>query len=184
MRRHGWSLGGTVALLALLATSACADGTGDPAAPTPPATARPAPSPASPSASLTAAQVAERDALAAYRGMWEDWVAIAATGDYQNPRLATHASGPALSLIYRGVYANWRDGLVARGEPVLSPKTSAATPPGNSDRITITDCVDSSNWLNYRTDGQLENDTPGGRRFIQALAVQTAGEWKVDQLVV
>ncbi|MCK9904195.1 hypothetical protein [Parafrankia elaeagni] len=133
---------------------------------------------------MTAAQVAERDALAAYRGMWEDWIAIAATGDYQNPRLATHTSGPALSLIYRGVYANWRDGLVARGEPVLSPKVSAATPQENPDRITITDCVDSSNWLNYRTDGQLENDTPGGQRYVQALAVQRAGEWKIDQLVV
>jgi hypothetical protein len=128
--------------------------------------------------------VAERDALAAYRGMWEDWIAMAATSDYQNPRLSQHTSGRALSLIYRGIYVNKRNGVVSRGRPILSPRVTAATPAGNPDRATIVDCADSTNWLNYRPDGQLQDRTPGGHRFIQSLAVKRNGGWKIDQLVV
>ncbi|KPM50423.1 hypothetical protein ACG83_40250 [Frankia sp. R43] len=168
----------------MLTTSACTGGSGDAPAPAPPASAQPSPSPAGSAASLTAVQAAERDALAAYRGMWEDWVAIAATGDYQDPRLARHVSGEALSLIYKAVYANQRDGLVARGAPTYAGSVTAAEPAANPDRITIVDCSDGSNWLNYRADGQLEDNDPGGRHAVQALALKTSDTWKIDVLVI
>jgi hypothetical protein len=139
---------------------------------------------AGPTASLSPARVAERDALAGYHGMWEDWIAMAATGDYQNPRLSQHTSGRALSLIYRGVYANRRDGVVAKGRPVLTPHVTATSPPDNPDRITVLDCADTTNWLNYRPNGQLEDNIPGGRRRVQALVLKKGGVWKVDVLVV
>ncbi len=179
MRRHGWSLGGTVALLALLATSACADGTSDA-----PASARPSPSPASPTASLTAAQVAERDALAAYRGMWEDWVAVAETSDYESPRMARHASGSALTLAYRAVYTNWQNGVVSKGSPGLNPRITAADPADRPERVTVVDCVDTTHWLNYKPDGSLQDDVPGGRSQSQALVLFRDDAWKVDQLVL
>ncbi|WP_131767955.1 hypothetical protein [Candidatus Protofrankia californiensis] len=134
--------------------------------------------------SLPPAQAAARDALTAYHGMWEDWIAMAATGDYQNPRLTQHASGEALSLIYRSVYANKRDGLVARGRPTFSGSISAAEPADNPGRITIKDCSDGSRWLNYTLDGKLHDTEPGGRHFVQALVVKKAGDWKVDVLVI
>ncbi|WP_239336551.1 hypothetical protein [Frankia sp. CiP3] len=133
---------------------------------------------------LSPAQTAERDALTAYHGMWEDWIAMAATGDYQNPRLARHASGEALSLIYRSVYANKRDGLVARGRPTFSGMVSAAKPADIPDRITVKDCSDGSDWLNYTLDGKLKDTDPGGRHFVQALVVKNSGVWKVDILVI
>ncbi|EFC83513.1 hypothetical protein FrEUN1fDRAFT_3412 [Parafrankia sp. EUN1f] len=144
----------------------------------------PSPSDAGPSASLTPAEIAERDALTAYRGMWEDWIAIAATGDYQDPRLARHVSGEALSSIYKAVYANQRDGLVARGAPTYAGSVTAAEPAANPDRITIVDCSDGSSWLNYRADGQLEDNEPGGRHAIQALALKNSNTWKIDVLVI
>ncbi len=178
---RGWAVG-VVCVCLLLA--GCSDGRSG--KPVPPSShpsdlalattsAPPPPSPAS---------QAEQDALAAYRGMWADWVAVAETSDYQNPRLAQYASGRALSVIYQAVYLNKNKGLVSRGEPVLSPKITAATPGVDPDRITIVDCVDTAHWLNYRADGQLENDVPGGRRSIQALLLPRNGTWKVDDLVV
>jgi hypothetical protein len=137
-----------------------------------------------PPASLSPAQLAERDALAAYHGMWEDWIAVAATSDYQNPRLTQHVSGKALSLLYRSVYVNKRDGVVARGRPTFSGKVSAAEPADNPDRVTVQDCSDGSRWLNYKPNGQLQDSSPGGRHFVQALVTKTSGVWKVNILVL
>jgi len=122
--------------------------------------------------------------LAAYRGMWEDWVALAATGDYQNPRLANHASGRALSLIYKAIYKDRAAGLHSEGRPVLSPKIVAMTPESSPDRATVSDCVDTSPWVSVRSTGERQADSPSGRHAVQALAVLGNGMWKVDQLVI
>src|SRR3712207_8780642 len=49
-----------------------------------------------PTASPSPSPSAEDEALAAYRGMWQDMVVAARTSDYQSPLLARHATGPAL----------------------------------------------------------------------------------------
>ncbi|MBL7489721.1 hypothetical protein I6A60_29325 [Frankia sp. AgB1.9] len=131
-----------------------------------------------------AAQQAGRDALGAYRGMWADWVAVAATSDYQDPRLAQHLSGAAFSMVYKAVYLNKSQGLVGRGQPTLSPRVTAATPADNPTRITVIDCTDDSQWLRYTLDGKPKDDTPGGRHLTEALLLQNAGVWKVDQLLI
>jgi hypothetical protein len=174
-----------VAACAGIVLAGCGGGNGNPvpASRTPTASLATAVRP-SPTASLSWAQVAERDALAAYRGMWEDWIAVAATSDYQNPMLTRHVSGEALSLIYRSVYANKRDGLVARGRPTFSGRVSAAEPAEDPDRVTVKDCSDGSRWLNYKLNGQLQNTTPGGRHSVQALVVKNTGTWKVNVLVI
>ncbi|WP_242419252.1 MULTISPECIES: hypothetical protein [Frankia] len=139
---------------------------------------------ASPAATPTEA-TPEAAALAAYRGMWEDWVAIAATSDYQNPRLTRHVSGRALSTIYRAVAADRHRGLVSHGTPTFSPRVSAFSPSDDPTRVTIDDCADASTWLHYdNASGKLEDDVPGGRHRVQALALRTAGVWKVDELVI
>lgn len=138
----------------------------------------------SPAATPTVAPVGV-GALAAYRGMWEDWVAIGLTSDYQNPRLTRHVSGRALSTIYRAVYADWHRGLVSRGTPTFSPHVTAFTPEGDPTRVTVEDCADASTWLHYdKVSGKLEDDIPGGRHRVQALALKTAGAWKIDQLLI
>jgi hypothetical protein len=131
-----------------------------------------------------AAQQAGRDALAAYRAMWTDWVAVAATSDYQNPRLIQHASGAASALIYKSVYLNKSHGVVTLGQPSFAPYVSAATPEENPNRVTIADCADDSKWLNYTTAGKLQDDVPGGRHFVQSLLLLESGIWKVDQLAI
>jgi hypothetical protein len=129
-------------------------------------------------------QEAATGALAAYRAMFDDWIAVAATSDYQNPRLTQHASGDAGLLLYKAVYLNHTDGVVAKGRPAISPRVTAVGPAPERDRATIIDCVDTTNWLIYKQNGELQDETPGGRRFVQALALRTGGTWKVNQLVV
>ncbi|WP_232425294.1 hypothetical protein [Pseudofrankia inefficax] len=124
------------------------------------------------------------EALAAYRAMFEDWIAVSATSDYQNPRLTEHVSGRALSLLYQSVYLDKQHGLVVKGRPVLVPSVTALGPEPDPSRATIVDCADDTNWLDYRLDGQLQDDTPGGRHFVQALALRTDSTWKIDQLVI
>ncbi len=136
------------------------------------------------SSSLPAPVMPGDAALAAYRGMFDDWVAIAVTGDYQNPRLARHTSGRALSLIYKGVYKDRESGLHSQGHPEISPKITAMTPQGSPDRASVSDCVDTSSWLSYRSNGEVQSDPPGGRHSVQALALKKDGVWKIDQLVI
>lgn len=116
--------------------------------------------------------------------MWDDWVAISTTSDYQNPRLTRHVSGQALSTIYRAVYIDRHKGLVARGKPTFSPRVSALSPTATPNRATIDDCADDSKWLHYTTAGMIEDDIPGGRHRVQALVLKMTGEWKVDKLVI
>ncbi len=116
--------------------------------------------------------------------MWDDWVAIASTSDYQNPRLTRHVSGQALSTIYRAVYLDRHKGLVTQGRPTFSPRIAALSPEGDPDRATVDDCADDSGWLHYKADGKIEDNIPGGRHRLQALVLKKVGTWKVDRLVI
>lgn len=130
------------------------------------------------------ADQARAQALAAYRAMWSDMVAATATGNYQDPRLAQHTTGQAFSILYTGVFRNNQQGLVGKGQPVLHPRVSAISPVTAPTRVTVMDCTDDTNWLNYRRNGKIEDNVPGGRHRTEALVVRSGNIWKVSQLVV
>jgi hypothetical protein len=167
------------AILALLAVlSACSGGDDDPPTQSPSASTTPVSSP-SPTPS------AEAEALAAYRGMWQDMVAAARTSDYQSPLLARHATGPALTQIVQSLYRDKKDGVVTKGEPVLDPEVTETALDANPPRVTVEDCGDSTRWLKYRAStGELKDNVPGGRRHIAATVVRTEGQWKVLGIAV
>jgi hypothetical protein len=139
---------------------------------------------ASTSASLGPSASAAQAALAAYRAMYTDWASAAATSNYQDPALAHHASGSALSKITRALYIDKTEGTVGKGQPVINPAVSHLVSADNPTQVVINDCFDDSNWLQYTTDGHLYNNVPGGRHKTQALVVETGSSWKVDQLAV
>lgn len=135
---------------------------------------------------MAPADAAKQAALTAYQGMWADYAAAATTSDWQSPKLSQYATGLALSTISRGLYTDHYNGLVSRGAPILHPSVSsmdAANPP---TEVMITDCGDSTHWLQYRADnGKLANNTPGGRRLINATVHKQAdGSWKVTDFGV
>lgn len=137
---------------------------------------------ASPSLAPSKRDVAQSAALAAYRGMWADFVAAGVTSDWQSPRLGDHATGLALTNLSRGLYADQRNGLVTRGEPSFDPRASSAEPAEDPVKVVVADCGDTSNWLKYRaSDGSRAGDSAGGRRAINAIVErQSDGSWKVS----
>jgi hypothetical protein len=118
--------------------------------------------------------------------MWRDMAQAATTSDWKSPLLAQHATGDALSAISRGMYADHLNGLVSKGAPKDYPKVTSAVPASDPTTVMISDCGDSSHWLQYHKDsGKLADDTGGGRRAITAEAKKQAdGSWKVTRFAV
>jgi hypothetical protein len=182
--RVRWRTPVVVAVLAgaVVLLGGCSAGAVDPA-PVPGPTSAPSAMPELPE---SAADRASREALAAYRGMWADFVAAGVTSDWQSDELGRHATGIALTNLSRGLYADSYNGLVTRGEPVLDPRVTSVEPADDPTTVRVTDCGDSSGWLKYRADtGARANDSPGGRRMITAVVErQSDGSWKVSDYAV
>jgi hypothetical protein len=189
LRRAAAGLG-AAALLATVA--ACSSQGGPTALPTVSsggATSAPAAATATPSGTSRQAAAAAQKALTAYRGAFADWASVAAIpskADYQNPQLADHLTGDALSYVTGSVYIKTNvDGGVTHGKPVLlHPAVTQAVPAANPTQIVITDCISTNSWLLYTTDGHLYNDVPGGRDKTEALVAVSDGVWKVSKLVI
>lgn len=116
--------------------------------------------------------------------MWEAFVAASRTADYQAPSLSRYAAGPALTVLILGLYKNHRDGMVTRGQPALDPVvTIVAGSGGIAVRADVTDCADSTRWLDYRS-GKPVTGQQSGRRRVTAELQPFDGVWKVTYLNV
>lgn len=146
----------------------------------------PATQPPSPSAtpSLGPSAAAERDALAAYRGMWNAFVEAAKTSDPVAPNLRQYASDQALKLIASSLYTDRDQGRVTKGDLVLNPQVTGVKPPQAPTEVTVVDCVDSTNWLQYKASGGLWDDKPGGKHRTTATVKSSAGTWKVSSFIL
>jgi len=135
--------------------------------------------PASVSPSTDPVTTGTQAAMDAYRDMWDAFVAASNNGDVEPPSLAEHTAGTALTKLNKGLALNRSRGLNSKGKPKLAPKVTAIGPVAGPTSVSISDCVDDSQWLLYKKSGQLADDEPGGRR--QAVAkVEKAGDvWKV-----
>jgi hypothetical protein len=137
------------------------------------------PSPTSP------ADLAKQQALAAYSGMWHAMADAALTSDWQSPKLAQYATGDALGVISRLLYTDHLNDVVTKGEPKLNPQVTSVDPPNDPTTVMVSDCGDDSGWLKYKTNGQLVDDVPGGRRSIIAeVKKQQDGSWKGTRFAV
>lgn len=116
--------------------------------------------------------------------MWRQMAKAGETADWQSPELAKYATGDALGVINRSLYTDHLNGVVSKGAPANNPQVSKVDPADNPTTVMISDCSDSSNWLKYK-DGQLVNDTPGGRRSITAeVKKQQDTTWRVTRFAV
>ena len=134
-----------------------------------------------PTTTLSPTDKAKQDALAAYLNMWQDFGNAAATSDWQSPKLGQHATGLALSTLSRGLYADHYNGLVSKGNPTHQAQVSSVDTELDTRKVIVADCSDSTNALKYyAATGQPANDSPGGRRQINAtVQKQSDGSWKV-----
>lgn len=171
-------------VLAVIVAVGCA--TGCSASSPPPVTPPVSPAPLATSAAPSPQDLAGRDALAAYRGMWADFVTAGLTSDWRSPDLGRHAIGVALTNLSRSLYADHYNGVVTRGEPVLNPIVRSADPTNDPLKVIVGDCGDSSHWLKYRAnDGAPASGSTGGRRRITGVVDKQAdGSWKVSDYAV
>lgn len=188
--------------LLLVTLGGCSDATAgspgaDATASTPPGSASASPStaadtvPSAASATASAAAVTpglgvhEQQALDTYEGMWDAYAVAAETADHTTDRLAPFATGDALLVLIRGLTEAHEEGVVSRGRPVTNARIEAVTPAENPTRITIIDCLDSTDWLQYRgSTGELVNDVPGGRHETTAALTRANEAWIVTDLQV
>jgi hypothetical protein len=116
--------------------------------------------------------------------MWQAYVTASRTADYQAASLAQYAAGGALSVLTHGLYQNHQDGIVTRGQPTFDPAVKIVTASGGSlVQANVTDCADSSRWLDYKS-GRPVGGQPQGRRKIIAKLQPFDGVWKVTYLNV
>jgi hypothetical protein len=169
---------------AAVAVSAC----GSTAAPSPGAigsSGSASPTSAASPTSVTPADLARQAATATYLGMWQQMVAAGTTSDWQSPKLAQYATGDALNTIARSLYGDHLNGVVTKGTPTNNPAVSSVDPQNDPTTVMISDCGNDSGWLKYKANGQLLNNTPGGRRKITAeVKRQTDGSWRVTRFAV
>jgi hypothetical protein len=153
-----------------------------------PSTTDPTPSPSTtntpPVTTSPSTPAAEAEALAAYRGMWGAFVEAAKTSNPDAPEIRRYAYSNALTLIVNALYVNRDQKEVILGELVLDPKVTAAEPAGDPTEVTITDCVNSEKWLEYRTSGGLVDDKPGGKHNTTATVTKTAEGWQVKAFIL
>lgn len=134
--------------------------------------------------SLEPTGVASQDALEAYRGMWGAFVEAAKTSDPDAPDLRIHASGQALKLIVSSLYSNRDQGKVTLGDLDIDPKVTEVKPAQAPTEMAVLDCVDSTNWLEYKSSGGLWDDKPGGKHRTTATVVLTDSTWKVSSFIL
>ncbi|MFF7250475.1 hypothetical protein ACFZBU_42170 [Embleya sp. NPDC008237] len=137
--------------------------------------------PPSTTSTTPAASAAQEEALATYRGLWSAAVKAAATSDHQSQELRKYASYEGLAYFVGTILTNSQKGLVVKGEPKLAPHTTQVS----DDKVTIADCLDDSRWLKYRaSDGQLEDNVPGGHHRTEAVVTKSSIGWRVSKITV
>jgi len=142
----------------------------------------------SPSASATPSlgpgAAAERDALVAYRGMWDAFVEAGKVSDPDAPDLRKYASDKALSLIVSALHTNREQKEVILGELKIDPRVTALKPTDAPTEATVVDCVNDEKWLEYKASGGLANDVPGGKHRTTATVQRGTEGWKVSSFIL
>jgi hypothetical protein len=155
----------------------------------PPDATRPAPGPTGPPASPPTTTPSpdpqadpQQQAIDAYVGMQRTFQEAVKTADPDHPDLARYAAGEALQRLRDGI-ASIRDrGLRGRGEATFQPMVESLNPPGAPTRITVRDCLDTSQTELYDPSGQPYQDQPGGLRLVIATVELVNGAWKVTSV--
>ncbi|MGW2055903.1 hypothetical protein ACWCOZ_18635 [Streptomyces sp. NPDC001840] len=120
------------------------------------------------------------EALSVYRAMWRDLTLASETSDAASPLLDDHAKGQALELMRYGLEKSKAERLVSKGAPRVDPKIVSVS----SEEVTLVDCVDDRSWLQYKLNGELKNDIPGGHFKTEATVDRSSegAAWKVSDL--
>lgn len=98
--------------------------------------------------------------------------------DAASPLLNDHANGGALELMKYGLKKAKKEEVVVKGAVRLAPQIVSAT----QGEVSLRDCVDGTNWLQYKLNGERKNDVPGTHRKADAKVERDGEGWKVSHL--
>lgn len=127
----------------------------------------------------------EELALDAYRGMWKAYAKAGLTADPNEADLRRYATGAALKTLTDGLAAYRSKGQVLKGEYTSTPQVIGGSSPAAASTLSITDCLDDSKFLVYKTSGERADDKPGGRRLARATVADLGGMgWRVTSFGV
>jgi hypothetical protein len=178
LRGAGRALNGAaVSCCAALAAAGCAAGT-----PASQSSASPGPSVSAVTSAPPAAGNPRLLAREAYLGMWAAFVTASRTADYQYPSLDHYAAGAALELLTHGLYQDYREGIVTRGQPSFDPAVTMAKTSLGTAEAKVTDCADDTHATTYYKSGKPAPGDPPGRHEVNALLQPFDGTWKVNRL--
>ncbi|KAF4406823.1 hypothetical protein GCU69_23000 [Streptomyces lycii] len=110
--------------------------------------------------------------------MWRDLATASRTSDPDSPLLDDHASDGALELLKYGLKKSREERVITRGAPRVDPEVVS----GDDRKVVLADCVDDREWLQYKHNGELKNDVPGGHFKTDATVTRSKGVWKVSDL--
>ncbi|MCQ6246185.1 hypothetical protein [Streptomyces malaysiensis] len=71
-----------------------------------------------------------------------------------------------------------KEKVTSKGTPHVNPEVVTAT----SDEVKLQDCVDGTDWLQYKLNGELKNDVPGSHFKVDARVLRNGTVWKVSYL--
>jgi len=125
---------------------------------------------------------AAKAALRVYQKYWD--AQIEAQADPQKaigPSLKRYSTGSARTDIEATVLLFRQQGIEMRGRPVLAPRVTAVRL-GDRPQVSITDCVDSSNWRPvYARNGKsalAPDQSP--RVVMDSVAIVSNGRWLIE----
>ena len=166
-----------------LMLSGCGQNRPDASTPAPEPTGTPASPPAA-TPSLDPQAAPQQQAVDAYVGMQRAFQEAVKTADPDHPDLARYAAGEAFQRLRNGVASIRDQGLRGRGEASFQPVVESLDPPAAPTRITLRDCLDTSQTELYDPSGQPYQDQPGGLRLVIATVEIVNGAWKVTSVAI
>jgi hypothetical protein len=116
--------------------------------------------------------------------MWDAFVEAAKTSDPDDPSIREYAMGNALKLVVGGLITNRTLGKIVLGDLKTSPRITKVSPSARPTSAEITDCVDATNWLEYKKSGKRWDDKPGGKHLTTATVKAVEGSWKVTSFTL
>ncbi|WP_406451545.1 hypothetical protein OG782_16215 [Streptomyces sp. NBC_00876] len=132
--------------------------------------------------------VAQRRALAAYRGMWDAQVEAYSSGSMAKARLGDYTTGDAASMIINLFTYYNEHGLAFKGGPVTNPKVSAVNVGSEVDTATISDCVDMTGVVVRRATGKpiavAKEDTRRPWTAKATTAKSGGTEWRISDYTI
>jgi len=134
---------------------------------------------ASPSIDPQAA--AKATVLTVYQKMWDAQVKAYSSGTLKNAGLESVAADQALAKIKVTALYYQDHGTIMKGKPKLSPKVASISTGTDSDTVTITDCIDSTNYMQvYKKTGKPVGTVDSNRRHVATYTARTiATKWLI-----